>query len=104
MHAINSKEKPCSWICESNLVNYKEFLKTAEDHSNITESLLDGCAKDIEFAKFVNDPVDKECTNICEKLIPRIVGNEQLKKDLLEDSTTMASMFEFCDNYDYSSK
>lgn len=54
------------------------------DKVKILQYLHDACSNDVEFAKFVNDPVDAICPNLCSRLIPAIVENELLKNDLQE--------------------
>ncbi|KAL6729097.1 hypothetical protein Aduo_000184 [Ancylostoma duodenale] len=100
----SDSKRACDWICDGILVEYKRFSQQAKNEDDLTQHLLDTCTKDIEFAKFVNDPVDSECPNLCDRLIPTILQNEGIKRDLLTQALNAAARFEFCGDFDYSGK
>ncbi|EYC12136.1 hypothetical protein Y032_0048g1629 [Ancylostoma ceylanicum] len=100
----SDSERVCDWICESILAEYKRISEQTKSEANLTQHLSDVCAKDIEFAKFVKDPVDSECPNLCKRLIPKFLRDEEIKKDLLVPTLYVGAKFEFCGNFDYIAK
>ncbi|KHJ84189.1 hypothetical protein OESDEN_16101 [Oesophagostomum dentatum] len=101
------EENDCKWICEGLLSDYNDLVNSdAKDNlTAITEELADACSKDIDFAKFVKDPIDTACPEFCEKFIPVILKDEKLKSNLLQEPTAYAeTMDEFCGRYDYSAR
>ncbi|RCN53127.1 hypothetical protein ANCCAN_00680 [Ancylostoma caninum] len=101
MTTRNSK-RVCNWICDGILVEYKKVSQQAMNEDHLAQHLFDTCTKSIEFAKFVNDPVDKECPDLCDRLIPTILQNHELKRDLLTPTLNAGARFEFCGDFDYS--
>ncbi|KHJ82313.1 hypothetical protein OESDEN_17994 [Oesophagostomum dentatum] len=59
----------------------------------------------MDYARYLNDNVDRECPDFCGKFVKTILSDNALRFDASNKEKMMAwytnVMFDYCDKYDY---